>query len=79
MTWILIAIVSGSILVSEHSTEEACLGRKALLARRSVASVMACVELPKAVDPLGPAVVPPATTWPYNEGTSHLDFLVHPQ
>jgi len=31
MDWILIAVVSGSIIVSGHSTEEACLGRAAML------------------------------------------------
>jgi hypothetical protein len=44
MNWILIAIVSGSILTSGHDTREQCLGRKALLAEQKIEGK--CVEAP---------------------------------
>jgi hypothetical protein len=44
MNWILIAIVSGSILTSGHDTEEACLGRKAMLEKDKISAK--CVSAP---------------------------------
>lgn len=44
MSWILIAVVSGSILTSGHDTEEQCLGRKAILAKTKI--VAECVRVP---------------------------------
>jgi len=44
MSWILIAIVSGSIVVSGHDTKEACLGRIATLSEQKINAK--CVEAP---------------------------------
>ena len=42
MDWILIAVVSGSLLVSGHQTKEACMGRIATLAEQKINAK--CVE-----------------------------------
>jgi len=44
MDWILIGIVAGSIVASGHSSEEACLGRKAMLDKQKIAAT--CVKAP---------------------------------
>ena len=44
MAWIMIAVVAGSIVVSEHKDKEACLGRVATLAEQKIAGK--CVEAP---------------------------------
>lgn len=44
MDWILIAVVSGSLLVSGHPTKEACMGRIATLAEQKITAK--CVEVP---------------------------------
>ena len=44
MSWILIAIVAGSIVTSGHDTKEACLGRVATLAELKITAK--CVEAP---------------------------------
>lgn len=44
MTWILIGIVAGSIVVSGHDTEEACKGREAMLLKQKIPAK--CVEAP---------------------------------
>lgn len=36
MNWILIAVSSGMIMTSSHETEEACLGRKAMLEKDKI-------------------------------------------
>ena len=45
MNWILLAIVSGSILTSPHDTKEACLGREAVLHEQKIMATK-CVEAP---------------------------------
>ena len=45
MNWILLAIVSGSILTSSHDTKEACLGRAAILHEQKIEAK--CVEAPR--------------------------------
>jgi hypothetical protein len=44
MSWILIGIVAGSFIVSGHDSEEACLGRKAVLEKQKIAAE--CVAAP---------------------------------
>lgn len=44
MSWILIAVVSGSLVVSGHDTKEACNGRVATLAEQKINA--RCVEAP---------------------------------
>lgn len=44
MNFILIAVVSGSLLTSMHETREACLGRAAVLAEQKINA--RCVEAP---------------------------------
>lgn len=43
MVWILVGLVAGSLVTSQHDTEEACLGRKALLEKQAVSAK--CVPL----------------------------------
>lgn len=44
MAWILIAVVSGSLLTSTHDTKEACMGRVSTLADQKINAK--CVEAP---------------------------------
>ena len=44
MSWILIAVVSGSILTGGHDTKEACMGRVATLSDQKITAK--CVESP---------------------------------
>jgi hypothetical protein len=44
MSWILIGVIGGSIIVSAHDSKEACLGRKASLDEQKIAA--RCVEAP---------------------------------
>lgn len=44
MNWILIAITSGMIMTSHHDTEEACLGRKAMLEKDKITNSK-CVDM----------------------------------
>lgn len=46
MSWILIAVVAGSLVVSSHDTKEACSGRVATLAEQKITAK--CVEAPTA-------------------------------
>lgn len=43
--WVFIALIAGSLVVSQHDTEEACQGRKAMAERQKVTNAK-CVELP---------------------------------
>jgi len=43
MPWILIAVVSGSILTSGHETKEACMGRVSTLSEQKITAQ--CVEI----------------------------------
>lgn len=36
MNWVYVGVLLGSLVTSQHETEEACLGRKALLSKREV-------------------------------------------
>jgi len=45
MDWIFVAVLSGSIVTSGHSTEEGCLGRKALIERDSKI-IGTCIKAP---------------------------------
>jgi hypothetical protein len=45
MDWIMIAVVGGSILVSGHSSEEACRGRAAMVEKDQKVAAK-CVEAP---------------------------------
>lgn len=44
MNWILIAITSGMLMTSSHETEEACLGRKAMLEKDKTVNAK-CVNM----------------------------------
>lgn len=44
MNWILIAIASGMLMTSSHDTEEACLGRKAILEKDKITNSK-CVNM----------------------------------
>ncbi len=44
MNWILIAITSGMLMTSSHDTEEACLGRKAILEKDKITNAK-CVDM----------------------------------
>ena len=50
MDWILIGIVAGSLVTGTFSTEEACLGRAAMLEKQHVRAK--CVEAPKSTSSL---------------------------
>ena len=43
MIWILVGMISGSLVVSQHETREACEGRAVILKERHI-SVTPCVE-----------------------------------
>ncbi len=45
MNYILIAIVSGMLLTSSHETEEACLGRKAIIEKEHKISNSKCIDM----------------------------------
>jgi len=45
MSWIMIAVVAGSIVVSGHDTREACEGRAAMV-REATKGAAKCVEAP---------------------------------
>jgi len=49
MNWIMIAIMSGSLVVSSHETQEACEGRAAILKKDHKIETK-CVEVPKTYD-----------------------------
>lgn len=44
MNWILIAVASGMIMTSNHETEEACLGRKAILEKDKITNAK-CISM----------------------------------
>lgn len=44
MNWILIAITSGMLMTSSHETEEACLGRQAMLKKDKITNSK-CVDM----------------------------------
>lgn len=44
MNWILIAIVSGLLTTGQYSSEEACLGKKAMMEKDKVTNVK-CVDM----------------------------------
>ncbi len=44
MNWVLIGLLAGSLITSQHQNEEDCLGRKAMLERQKVERAT-CVEL----------------------------------
>lgn len=45
MSWIMIAVVAGSLVVSGHDTKEACEGRAAMV-REAIKGAAKCVEGP---------------------------------
>ncbi len=45
MSWIFIAVIAGSIVVSGHDTEEQCLGRKAIVEKDNKI-VGTCIKAP---------------------------------
>lgn len=45
MNWIMIAVVSGSLVTSGHETKEACEGRAAIV-REAIKGTAKCVEAP---------------------------------
>lgn len=45
MSWILIGIIAGSLIVSGHATREECEGRAVILREQKIATK--CVEAPK--------------------------------
>ena len=45
MDWVLIGVVSGSLIVSAHTSREACEGRAVILRESKITSK--CVEAPK--------------------------------
>lgn len=44
MNWILIAITSGMLMTGHYETEEACLGRKAMLEKDKITNAK-CVDM----------------------------------
>ena len=46
MKWILLAMIAGSLVVSQHSSEEDCEGRKAMVQKQK-AEYARCVDLAK--------------------------------
>jgi hypothetical protein len=44
MNWILIAITSGMLMTGHYDTEEACLGRKAMLEKDKITNIK-CVDM----------------------------------
>lgn len=44
MTWVLIGVVAGSLVVSGHDTKEACMGREAMLREQKIPAT--CVRAP---------------------------------
>lgn len=44
MNWILIAITSGMLMTGHYDTEEACLGRKAMLEKDKITNAK-CVQM----------------------------------
>lgn len=44
MNWILIAITSGMLMTGHYETEEACLGRKAMLEKDKITNVK-CISM----------------------------------
>lgn len=44
MNWILIAITSGMLMTGHYETEEACLGRKAMLEKDKITNIK-CVDM----------------------------------
>lgn len=44
MNWILIAITSGMLMTGHYETEEACLGRKAMLEKDKITNIK-CVSM----------------------------------
>lgn len=44
MNWIFIALLSGNLVTSQHATEEACLGRKAMVEKDQKVSGK-CVDM----------------------------------
>ena len=44
MNWILIAITSGMLMTGHYDTEEACLGRKAMLEKDKITNIE-CVDM----------------------------------
>lgn len=45
MDWIFVAVLAGSIVTSGHSTEEQCLGRKAVIERDNKI-IGTCIKAP---------------------------------
>ena len=45
MEWIFVAVIAGSIVTSGHSTEEQCLGRKAIIEKDNKI-VGTCIKAP---------------------------------
>lgn len=45
MNWILTALLLGSVVTSTHETEEACLGRKAVLQRVKELTAVECHQV----------------------------------
>jgi len=46
MDWIMIAMLSGSLLASGHKSEEECLGRKAIIEKTYKDTIALCVRVP---------------------------------
>ncbi len=44
MNWILIAITSGMLMTGHYETEEACLGRKAMLEKDKITNIK-CIDM----------------------------------
>lgn len=45
MNWIYIALLSGNLITSQHDTEEACLGRKAILEKENKITNAKCINM----------------------------------
>lgn len=64
MKYILIARLLGSLVISEHDTEEACLGRKAILSKEKVTAAE-CYKEPSSSMTLSTGTI---TSCYYNNG-----------
>ena len=67
MDWIFYAVVAGSILTSGHPSEEACLGRKAMLLKQNIYGE--CVRAPQQGVSVSGTGITSGIAVPYLSGT----------
>jgi hypothetical protein len=55
--WIFIGLILGSLVISQHDTEEACQGRKAMLAKKKEPVYGQCVHLDQIILGAGASII----------------------